>query len=119
MKLNKRIINYHINYKKIINYNYIKYNKIKIVNYFGDTISDLCFEIRVGLNNLNISSYVNYNWVNNKNYYAIINQNIIDKYEYNILCNMLTYMHNINLFNCICLVKENKDQLYYGRRRER
>lgn len=32
---------------------------------------------------------------------------------------MLTYIHNINLFNCICLVDNNRDQLYYGRRKER
>lgn len=117
MKLNKKIINYHIKWNKIINYNYNynKYKKIKIMNYFGINKSELYFRICIRHTSSDIDYMINYN----KDYYANVNQNIINKYEYNVLCSMLTYIHNINLFNCICLVKENKDQLYYGRRKEK
>ena len=115
MKLNKKIINYHIKWNKTINY---KYDKIRIVNYFGTYKYELCFEIRVDYNTTSISHKIKYNSKKDKDYYAIVNKKIVNTYEYNILCTMLTYIHNINLFNCICLVN-NKDQLYYGRRRER
>ena len=82
--------------KKIANY-HIKWNK---------TINYKYYKIK-------------YNSTKDKDYYAIVNKKIVNTYEYNILCNMLTYIHNINLFNCICLVDNNKDQLYYGRRKER
>ena len=116
MKLNKKIANYHIKWNKTINY---KYDKIRIVNYFGTYKYDLCFEIRVDYNTTSISHKIKYNGTKDKDYYAIVNKKIVNIYEYNILCKMLTYIHNINLFNCICLVDNNKDQLYYGRRKER
>lgn len=62
--------------------------------------------------------YLQENYINTISYLNI-NKKIVNTYEYNILCNMLTYIHNINLFNCICLVDNNRDQLYYGRRKER
>lgn len=116
MKLNKKIINYRIQWNKTIRY---KYDKIKILNYFGIYKNESCFEVHVDYNTTSINRKINYNRTKNKDYYAVVNEKIFNTYEYNILCNMLTYIHNINLFNCICLVDNNKDQLYYGRRKEK
>jgi len=71
------------------------------------------------LNKKIINYHIKWNKTINYKYYKIINKKIVNTYQYNILCNMLTYIHNINLFNCICLVDNNKNQLYYGRRKER
>lgn len=116
MKLNKKIANYHIKWNKTINY---KYDKIRIINYFGTYKHELCFEIRVNYNTSNFAYKVNYNGTKDKQFYAVVDRKVIDTYKNNVLCNMLTYIHNINLFNCICLVDNNKSELYYGRRKER